>query len=73
MTRFEKAKLLQSSRPVQPSQFRRSTKSETLKTFELDGEQIPYKAERPTPSEANAQANRDWLRQARECSARNDD
>lgn len=77
MTRAEKAKLLQFSatKPVvEAAPIKR--KIVAVKTFEIDGEQIPFEAERPDPkyrNEANVQANRDWLRQARARAERNDD
>jgi len=75
MNRAEKAKLLKSlvTKPVVEAA---PAQRKAVKTFEIDGEQIPIEAERPDPkyrNEAHVQANRDWLRQARASAERNDD
>lgn len=74
MTRAEKARLIASlSTSAATTVAKVEIKREAVKSFEIDGVQVPYEAERPTPSETNAQTNRDLLRQARARAERNDD
>lgn len=74
MTRAEKARLLASlSTSAAPTATKVEIKREATKSFEVDGVQVPYESERPTPNETNAQTNRDLLRQARARAERNDD
>lgn len=72
MNRSEKAKLLQSLSTGAVA-IPATTKRETAKTFEIDGQKVPYEAERFVLNEARAQVNRDLLRQARARAERNED
>ena len=72
MNRAEKAKLLQSLSnttviPAAPAA------KKAIRTFEIDGVQVQYEAERGEVSEEHKQVNRDLLRQARAKAERNDD